>query len=149
MEDLFERFVAAVFRRSVEDFGGTLESQSGIRITLAGMGKSPIYGIPDLMVCTETGNKVVLDTKYKDPGYEGWKKEDIHQIVCYSAVVQSPLGVLIYASPEAWSWVRKLVNVPGEIAAFSLPLNWSREEILKRLDDFAEFCLSEKSLIAS
>lgn len=141
MEDLFERFVAVILKRQIELSGGAFEYQSGIRITRVEVGKSPIYGIPDMMVRSKNGNKVVLDTKYKDPGHESWKIGDIHQIVCYSAVAQSRLGILIYASPEGWSWARKLVNVASEIAAFSLPLNWEREAILNRLNEIARLCL--------
>ena len=144
MNRLFERFVAAVLQQQVERLGGRLATQTGIRLTMAEEGMKPIYGVPDLFLRRPDGATVVLDTKYKDPGHEGWVIGDVYQVSAHCAAAGSSLGVLIYASIGDWRWRRQLVGSETIVMGLSLPLRRPRDQIIPRIADLASAAIGSE-----
>jgi 5-methylcytosine-specific restriction enzyme subunit McrC len=141
MDKLFERFVASILRGIVGRTNGQLEVQRGVHITVKGEFLKPIWGIPDLLIRQEGELPVVLDTKYKDPGNEGWKIEDIYQMATHCQAAGSQHGILIYASPTEWQWSRRLINSQVTVSAISLPLASTRESVLERIEMIAKIAI--------
>jgi 5-methylcytosine-specific restriction enzyme subunit McrC len=106
MNDLFERYVAALLRRALTGTGLTVDAQGGRRFCLtddAPSGRQLFQTRPDLIIRNAAGQPVmVIDTKWKrlhrnvDDAKPGVSQGDVYQLMAYGRLYECHELVLLY-----------------------------------------------------
>jgi 5-methylcytosine-specific restriction enzyme subunit McrC len=97
MNELYEAYVAARFRASLEPEGIRVIAQQ--HDWLAEEGRIKI--VPDLILRDSSGREIIVDTKYKKKKDDASINADVFQVLAYLTALRSNTAVLLYASgPE-------------------------------------------------
>ncbi|MFC3175009.1 McrC family protein [Novosphingobium bradum] len=106
MNDLFERYVAALLPRALAGTGCTTDAQGGHKFCLTDEGppaRQLFQTRPDLIVRDAAGDAaMVIDTKWKrlhptvDDAKQGVSQGDVYQLMAYGRLYECPDLVLLY-----------------------------------------------------
>ncbi len=102
MNDLFEKYVARLMKRALQNTGRNVVSQGGGTPCLFDQETKRFQTRPDLCIQKDGRNILIIDTKWKniehpdiDPKY-GVKQSDVYQLMAYSQLYNCPRVVLLY-----------------------------------------------------
>lgn len=134
MNELFEVYIGKLLIQKLKDFGIRVTLQN--YDTLAKDGKIRI--IPDIIVKSQSGREVVIDTKYIVRRDESSINSNVFQMLAYLTARRANDGILLYAGGA--ERVDQIKNSDFNIHQWSLHLDrgLSKEDIQLRIENIVE-----------
>ena len=165
MNDLFEKFIGNSLKRVYQGFGKPRVSlQDRNYSALRDMKNKKIFNlIPDVVITSQNGERIVLDTKWKelDPiksNKFGVEQSDIYQMMAYAHAYKPSRLILLYPWYSDFGksegvfcrWKTFETNYPLDIATIDVGISDGFEfhgRIHSKLIEITSFAMSEKGHI--
>lgn len=92
---------------------------------------------PDFLWTSYSGQRIVVDAKYKAEKPEGFPNADLYQLLAYCTVLSLPQGHLVYAKGNDEPAVHEVVGANVTITAHTLDLARPPEDLLAQVKQLA------------
>lgn len=135
MWQIFEDFLGATLKASLEGRGGVVELQR----TGECLDEGSLLALrPDIVWSQSGGVRAVLDAKYKAVRFEQYPNPDVYQMLAYCVRYGLSDGHLIYASGEEQPRIHQIMGMGTRIHCHAVDLDRSPEEMLASIKSLAQ-----------
>ncbi len=129
---IFEDFVCVALQEAMDGRG---RARIQHQMHLDRGGEVPMK--PDFLWTAASGQRVVVDAKYKAEKPEGFPNADLYQLLAYCTVLGLQDGHLVYAKGNDHSAVHQVVGADVTITAHTLDLTHAPEDLLAQVAELA------------
>jgi 5-methylcytosine-specific restriction enzyme subunit McrC len=135
MWQIFEDFLGATLKASLEGRGGAVELQRSGEC----LDEGRLLALrPDIVWSQDGGVRAVLDAKYKAVRFEQYPNPDVYQMLAYCVRYGLSDGHLIYASGEEQPRIHRIMGMGTRIHCHAVDLDRNPEEMLASIKSLAQ-----------
>lgn len=134
MASIFEDFVTVGLREAMSSYAGRSSLQYRTHLDVA----ETVPVRPDFVWSEQGHPRVVADAKYKAEKPSGFPQADLYQLLAYCAVLQLPVGHLVYAKGEEESVTHQVSGAGVRLVAHTLDLTAEPAVLLASIRDLAK-----------